>query len=107
MAMNRRRLLSTGIQVTSAAVAATALGGGSGKTPLYATKSLTELIGVYGSRYGGDKSSWSWAGGLVWMCPADRYQTLTDAIRTQAWPFEGFTGNKRDEFTVLAHVTAE
>jgi hypothetical protein len=82
-------------------------GAGSGRTTLYATKSLTELIGVYGSRYGGDKSSWSWAGGLVWMCPADRYRTLTDAIRTKAWPFEGFTGNKRDEFTVLAHVTTE
>lgn len=36
-------------------------GAGSGRTKLYATKNLTELIGVYGSRYGGDKSSWSWA----------------------------------------------
>jgi hypothetical protein len=82
-------------------------GAGSGLTTLFATKSLTDLIGPYGSRYGGTKSSWSWAGGLVWMCPADRYRTLTDAIRAQAWPFEGWTGNKRDEFEVLANVTAE
>jgi hypothetical protein len=82
-------------------------GAGSGRTTLYATRSLTDLIGVYGSRYGGDKSSWSWAGGLVWMCPAERYRTLTDAIRAKAWPFEGWTGNRRDEFTTLAHVTAE
>ena len=30
-------------------------GAGSGRTTLYATKNLTELIGVYGSRYGGDQ----------------------------------------------------
>lgn len=35
-------------------------GAGSGRTKLYATRNLTELIGTYGSRYGGDKSSWSW-----------------------------------------------
>ncbi|SEO35976.1 glycosyl hydrolase family 28-related protein [Actinacidiphila rubida] len=81
-------------------------GAGSGLTTLYATKSLTDLIGVYGSRYGGDKSSWSWAGGLVWMCPADRYGTLTDAIRARNWPFEGWTGDRRDEFRTLAEVTA-
>ncbi|MYZ38489.1 MULTISPECIES: glycoside hydrolase family 55 protein, partial [unclassified Streptomyces] len=40
-------------------------GAGSGRTKLYATKNLTELIGPYGSRYGGDKSSWSWAGGVL------------------------------------------
>lgn len=39
-------------------------GAGSSRTTLHATKNLTELIGAYGSRYGGDKSSWSWAGGL-------------------------------------------
>ena len=43
------------------------------RTKLYATRNLTELIGVYGSRYGGDKSSWSWAGGLIWLCPEDRW----------------------------------
>lgn len=82
-------------------------GAGSGATTLHATASLTDLIGPYGSRYGGDKSSWSWAGGLVWMCPADRYRALTDAIRTRLWPFEGWTGNSRDEFTELARITAE
>jgi Pectate lyase superfamily protein len=82
-------------------------GAGSGKTTLYATRSLTDIIGVYGSRYGGDKSSWSWAGGLVWMCPARRYGTLTGAIRARAWPFEGWTGNERDAFETLAQVTAE
>ena len=82
-------------------------GAGSAATTLYATRSLTDTIGVYGSRYGGDKSSWSWAGGLVWMCPADRYAALTGAIRARAWPFEGWTGNRRDEFRTLAHITGE
>ncbi|MFE2985291.1 glycoside hydrolase family 55 protein [Streptomyces sp. NPDC059262] len=79
-------------------------GAGSTRTKLYATRSLTELIGVYGSRYGGDKSSWSWAGGLIWLCPEDRFRTLTDAIRAKAWPFEGWTGNKRDEWDTLTTV---
>ncbi|MFJ8827346.1 glycosyl hydrolase family 28-related protein [Streptomyces sp. NPDC102467] len=79
-------------------------GAGSGRTKLYATKNLTELIGVYGSRYGGDKSSWSWAGGLIWLCPENRFRTLTDAIRAKAWPFEGWTGNKRDEWQTLTTV---
>nr|WP_189186485.1 glycosyl hydrolase family 28-related protein [Streptomyces albiflavescens] len=79
-------------------------GAGSDRTKLYATKNLTELIGVYGSRYGGDKSSWSWAGGLVWLCPADRFATLTTAIKAKAWPFEGWTGNKRDEWETLTTV---
>ncbi|MFJ1587148.1 glycosyl hydrolase family 28-related protein [Streptomyces sp. NPDC088197] len=82
-------------------------GAGSGRTVLYATRSLTDLIGPYGSRYGGDKSSWSWAGGLVWMCPADRYASLTDAIRAKDWPFEGWTGNRRDQWRTLATVTEE
>lgn len=79
-------------------------GAGSDRTKLYATKNLTELIGVYGSRYGGDKSSWSWAGGLIWFCPADRFTTLTTAIKAKAWPFEGWTGNKRDEWQTLTTV---
>ncbi|WP_329208708.1 glycoside hydrolase family 55 protein [Streptomyces sp. NBC_00683] len=79
-------------------------GAGSGATKLYATRNLTELIGAYGSRYGGDKSSWSWAGGLVWLCPEDRWTSLTDAIRAKAWPFEGWTGNKRDEWETLTTV---
>ncbi|MFF5277522.1 glycosyl hydrolase family 28-related protein [Streptomyces sp. NPDC000133] len=79
-------------------------GAGSGRTKLYATKNLTELIGVYGSRYGGDKSSWSWAGGLIWLCPEERWTSLTDAIKAKAWPFEGWTGNKRDEWQTLTTV---
>lgn len=81
-------------------------GEGSEKTKLFATRSLTDIIGVYGSRYGGTKSAWSWAGGLVWVCPRERYRTLTDAIRAKAWPFEGWTGNKRDEWQTLATITA-
>ncbi|WP_251096843.1 glycoside hydrolase family 55 protein [Streptomyces sp. Caat 7-52] len=79
-------------------------GAGSGRTTLYATKNLTELIGVYGSRYGGDKSSWSWAGGLIWLAPSARWDSLTTAIRARAWPFEGWTGNRRDEWTTLTTV---
>jgi Pectate lyase superfamily protein len=72
-------------------------GAGSTRTKLHATKNLTDLIGVYGSRYGGDKSSWSWAGGLIWLAPEARWNSLVAAIRAKAWPFEGWTGNKRDE----------
>ncbi|MEV7284586.1 glycosyl hydrolase family 28-related protein [Streptomyces sp. NPDC093252] len=79
-------------------------GAGSTRTTLLATRSLTELIGVYGSRYGGDKSSWSWAGGLIWLAPEARYASLTAAIRARAWPFEGWTGNRRDEWRTLTAV---
>ncbi|GLF99732.1 glycosyl hydrolase family 28-related protein [Streptomyces yaizuensis] len=79
-------------------------GAGSGRTTLYATRHLTELIGPYGSRYGGDKSSWSWAGGLIWLCPQGRWTSLTDAIRARDWPFEGWTGNRRDEWRTLTAV---
>lgn len=79
-------------------------GAGSGRTTLYATKNLTELIGPYGSRYGGDKSSWSWAGGLVWLAPTARLDSLVDAIRAKAWPFEGWTGNTRDAWQTLTTV---
>ncbi|MFE7705844.1 glycosyl hydrolase family 28-related protein [Streptomyces sp. NPDC057486] len=79
-------------------------GAGSGRTKLYATRNLTELIGFYGSRYGGDKSGWSWAGGLIWLCPKERWASLTDAIRAKAWPFEGWTGNRRDEWQTLTTV---
>ncbi|MFI7403707.1 glycosyl hydrolase family 28-related protein [Streptomyces sp. NPDC049541] len=79
-------------------------GAGSGRTTLYATRSLTELIGVYGSRYGGTKSAWSWAGGLIWLAPQARWDSLVAAIRAQAWPFEGWTGNKRDEWETLTAV---
>uniref|UniRef100_UPI0034DF85E4 glycosyl hydrolase family 28-related protein n=1 Tax=Streptomyces flavofungini TaxID=68200 RepID=UPI0034DF85E4 len=76
-------------------------GAGSARTTLLATRSLTELIGPYGSRYGGDKSSWSWAGGLIWLCPQARYDALPTAIKAKAWPFEGWTGNRRDEWRTL------
>ncbi|MFJ3892833.1 glycosyl hydrolase family 28-related protein [Streptomyces sp. NPDC090083] len=79
-------------------------GAGSGRTTLYATRNLTELIGVYGSRYGGDKSSWSWAGGLIWLAPSARWDSLVAAIRAKAWPFEGWTGNRRDEWRQLTTV---
>ncbi|MEV7991497.1 glycosyl hydrolase family 28-related protein [Streptomyces sp. NPDC086077] len=79
-------------------------GAGSGRTTLYATRNLTELIGAYGSRYGGDKSSWSWAGGLIWMAPAARWTSLVTAIQEKRWPFEGWTGNRRDEFSPLTPV---
>ena len=76
-------------------------GEGSGTTVIEATRDLTELIGPYGSRYGGDKSSWSWAGGLIWLCPTARWQSLTDAVRARDWPFEGWTGNARDAWEPL------
>ncbi|MFF1699583.1 glycoside hydrolase family 55 protein [Streptomyces sp. NPDC058257] len=79
-------------------------GAGSTRTTLRATKSLTELIGPYGSRYGGDKSSWSWAGGLIWLCPQSRWDALTTAITAKAWPFEGWTGNRRDAWETLSAV---
>ncbi|MFI1031793.1 glycosyl hydrolase family 28-related protein [Streptomyces sp. NPDC020951] len=79
-------------------------GAGSGRTTLYATKNLTELIGAYGSRYGGDKSGWSWAGGLIWLAPRARWTSLTAAIRAKDWPFEGWTGNRRDEWRPLTPV---
>ncbi|MEW1829044.1 glycosyl hydrolase family 28-related protein [Streptomyces sp. NPDC088196] len=79
-------------------------GAGSDRTKLYATKNLTELIGVYGSRYGGDKSSWSWAGGLIWLAPTARWDSLVAAIRAKVWPFEGWTGNRRDEWRQLTTV---
>ncbi|MER6916310.1 glycosyl hydrolase family 28-related protein [Streptomyces sp. NPDC000594] len=79
-------------------------GAGSGRTTLLATRHLTELIGPYGSRYGGDKSSWSWAGGLIWLCPEARWTSLVDAIKAKDWPFEGWTGNRRDEWRTLTPV---
>lgn len=81
-------------------------GAGSARTTLHATRNLTELIGPYGSRYGGDKSSWSWAGGLIWLAPEARWNSLTDAIRARAWPFEGWTGNRREEWRTLTPIAA-
>ncbi|MZD07762.1 hypothetical protein GTW43_22150 [Streptomyces sp. SID5785] len=81
-------------------------GAGSARTTLHATRSLTDIIGPYGSRYGGTKSSWSWAGGLIWLCPDARFRSLTDAIRARNWPFEGWTGNARDAWDTLTTVAA-
>lgn len=81
-------------------------GAGSGRTTLVATRHLTELIGPYGSRYGGDKSSWSWAGGLIWLCPQERWDSLVAAIRAAEWPFEGWTGNRRDQWRGLTAVSS-
>ncbi|MFE3161809.1 glycosyl hydrolase family 28-related protein [Streptomyces sp. NPDC059224] len=80
-------------------------GAGSGRTTLHATKNLTELIGPYGSRYGGTKSAWSWAGGLIWLAPKARWDSLTAAIKARDWPFEGWTGNKRDAWEQLTTVS--
>ncbi len=79
-------------------------GAGSGRTKLYATKNLTELIGPYGSRFGGDKSSWSWAGGLIWLAPEARLNSLIESIKAKKWPLEGWTGNERTEFEPLTAV---
>ncbi|MFI6944302.1 glycosyl hydrolase family 28-related protein [Streptomyces sp. NPDC050418] len=79
-------------------------GAGSGRTKLLATKHLTELIGKYGSRYGGTKSGWSWAGGLIWLAPQARWDSLIAAVKAQDWPFEGWTGNKRDAWETLTTV---
>ncbi|MEU8601485.1 glycosyl hydrolase family 28-related protein [Streptomyces parvulus] len=80
-------------------------GAGSDRTVLKATRHLTDLVGPYGSRYGGDKSSWSWAGGLIWLAPEARWKSLTEAIGAKQWPFEGWTGNRRDEWRTLATVS--
>ncbi|NEE57580.1 hypothetical protein G3M55_75160, partial [Streptomyces sp. SID8455] len=37
-----------------------------------------------------------------WLCPKERWASLTDAIRAKAWPFEGWTGNRRDAWRTLA-----
>ncbi|MFF3125136.1 glycosyl hydrolase family 28-related protein [Streptomyces sp. NPDC057908] len=82
-------------------------GAGSGRTVLHATRSLEEIIGINRSRYGNSpNSSWSWSGGLVWLCPKDRYEALTGAIKAQNWPFEGWTGNDANEAVPLTDIVA-
>lgn len=62
-------------------------GAGSGRTKLVATKNLTELIGPYVSRYGGDKSSWSWTGGLAALrLPSARRAVSPDSSSCCASP---------------------
>ncbi|WP_078876994.1 glycosyl hydrolase family 28-related protein [Streptomyces sp. 150FB] len=79
-------------------------GAGSDRTTLLATRNLTELIGTYGTRHGGRKSGWSWSGGLIWLCPQDRLDALTAAIKAEDWPCEGWTGNERTDWRTLTTV---
>ncbi|WP_329120660.1 glycosyl hydrolase family 28-related protein [Streptomyces sp. NBC_01465] len=82
-------------------------GAGSSHTTFYATHSLEEAIGINRSRYGNSpNSAWSWSGGMVWICPKERYEALTTAIKAHDWPFEGWTGNDADEAKTLTEVTA-
>lgn len=81
-------------------------GEGSGRTTLYATRSLEQIIGINRSRYGGgDNSAWSWSGGLVWVCHRDRYRPLVDAIKAKNWPMEGWIGNDGEIGTRLAAIS--
>lgn len=77
-------------------------GAGTGRTTLYATRSLTEVIGPWGSKYGGDKSAWSWTGGMVWVCPAGRFRDQVAGIQAGGFPDEGWIGDD-----VLAEITAD
>lgn len=81
-------------------------GAGSDRTTLYTPHDLTELIGPYGPRHEAakPKSGWSWAGGLIWLCPEQRYADLVGAIRDGHSPAEGWTGNDRAEARVLTEV---
>jgi hypothetical protein len=81
-------------------------GAGSDRTTLYARRSLTEIIGPYGPRDDGatPKSGWSWAGGLVWLCAADRYAELVGAIAGGQSPCEGWSGNTRAGWRPLTAV---
>jgi len=77
-------------------------GAGSGRTTLRCTRSLTEIIGPWGSPYGGDKSAWSWTGGLVWVCPAGRFRDQVAGIRAGGFPAEGWIGDD-----LLGRITAD
>ncbi|MFI7006457.1 glycosyl hydrolase family 28-related protein [Streptomyces sp. NPDC050145] len=81
-------------------------GEGSDATTLHFSRPLQEIIGWNGSRYGGTKSAWSWSGGLVWIAPRARWESLVGAIKAGAWPFEGWTGNRRDEWQELTPLSA-
>ncbi|GLZ31499.1 hypothetical protein Lesp02_36870 [Lentzea sp. NBRC 105346] len=81
-------------------------GAGSGKTTLFATRSLEEIVGINRSRYGSDNSAWSWSGGLVWVCHRDRWQPLVDAIKAHKWPFEGWTGNELELGETITETSA-
>ncbi|MFB9905010.1 glycosyl hydrolase family 28-related protein [Allokutzneria oryzae] len=80
-------------------------GAGSGKTILYGTRSLEQIVGINRSRYGSENSAWSWAGGLVWVCHRDRHRDLVGAIKAKKWPMEGWIGNEGDQSSLLAMVS--
>ena len=79
-------------------------GEGSGRTTLFATRSLEQVVGINRSRYGSDNSAWSWSGGLVWVCHRDRRRALVEAIKAHDWPFEGWLGNEADQDTLITRV---
>ncbi|HKN56850.1 MAG TPA: glycosyl hydrolase family 28-related protein [Amycolatopsis sp.] len=82
-------------------------GEGPGKTTLFATRSLEEIIGINRSRFGSDNSAWSWSGGLVWVCHRDRWAGLVAAIKAHNWPLEGWLGNEGTTSQPLCAITAE
>ncbi|MDT7785960.1 MAG: hypothetical protein QOF58_4379, partial [Pseudonocardiales bacterium] len=65
-------------------------GAGSAETTLVWRTPLEDLVGVSKSRYGGESSAWSWSGGLIWVCAAERLDRLTHDIRRGSWPREGW-----------------
>jgi hypothetical protein len=81
-------------------------GAGSGRTTLFATRSLEQIVGINRSRYGSANSAWSWCGGLVWVCHRDRRGPLVDAIQAQRWPLEGWLGNEGTGTSVITTVSA-
>jgi hypothetical protein len=81
-------------------------GAGSGRTTLFATRSLEQIVGINRSRYGSENSAWSWCGGLVWVCHRDRRRPLVQAIQARNWPLEGWLGNEGDATTVLTAVSS-
>ncbi len=79
-------------------------GAGSGRTTLYATRSLEQIVGINRSRYGSENSAWSWCGGLVWVCHRDRRSTLINAIQAHNWPLEGWLGNEGGTSALITTV---
>ncbi|MCP9208440.1 glycoside hydrolase family 55 protein [Streptomyces cucumeris] len=77
-------------------------GEGSGRTTLFVTRPLEEMIGAYGS----GKSAWSWCGGAVWVSHRDRYRSFTGAVRGGEDPHGGWTGNARDLATTLTGISS-
>lgn len=65
-------------------------GAGSGRTTLLATRNLTELIGPYGSRYGGDKSDRR--PGLRGRAPRARGGVRKPGVGASAEPVRGAAG---------------